>query len=214
MNERLKAGRFTCVRRGVVFMAILFILALIAPANAADFQAGMEAYERGDGAAALRELRPFAEQGDAVAQTALGLMYMEGRGVPKHNAEAVKWFRMAAGQGDALAQYWLGTMYASGHGVAKDVAEAVKWWRWAAEQGHAGAQYNLGILYRAGAVGNVVSRDWVQAYAWFNIAAAQGNKDAARDRKDLGETMTREQRARAQELSREYWEAYVLPFRN
>jgi TPR repeat protein len=75
------------------------------------------------------------------------------------------------------------------------------------------SQYALGILYRAGAFG-VVPQDLVQAYAWFNIAATQGNEDAARERKGLGETITNEQRARARELSREYWEAYVLPFRN
>ena len=37
-----------------------------------------------------------------------------------------------------------------------------------------------------------VPKDWVQAYAWFNIVATQGNKDSARERKDLGEAMTNE----------------------
>ena len=69
------------------------------------------------------------------------------------------------------------------------------------------------LLYRGGAFG-IVPQDLVQAYAWFNIVAAQGDEDAARERRDLGGTMTEEQLARAQELSREYWEAYVLPFRN
>jgi TPR repeat protein len=168
----------------------------------------------------LDDVRHRAEQGDAFYQTGLGIMYLEGDGVPKNDAEAVKWFRMAAEQGDAgsrfgvvTAQFYLGIMYVNGWGVPQDFPEAVKWYRMAAEQGHALSQYALGILYRAGAFG-VVPQDLVQAYAWFNIAATQGNEDAARERKGLGETITNEQRARARELSREYWEAYVLPFRN
>ena len=32
--------------------------------------------------------------------------------------------------------------------------------------------------------------------------------------RNIAEAMTREQRARAQKLAREYWKAYVEPFRN
>ena len=37
-----------------------------------------------------------AEQGDADAQTKVGVMYHEGWGAPQDYAEAVKWYRMAA----------------------------------------------------------------------------------------------------------------------
>ena len=40
-----------------------------------------EAYERGDFASAYSEWLPMAEQGDAVAQFRLGVMYMNGLGV-------------------------------------------------------------------------------------------------------------------------------------
>ena len=168
----------------------------------------------------LDNVRYRAEQGHAFYQATLGIMYLEGDGVPKNDAEAVKWFRMAAEQGDAgshlgvvTAQFYLGLVYVNGWGVPQDFLEAVKWYHMAAERGHAISQYSLGLLYRGGAFG-IVPQDLVQAYAWFNIVAAQGDEDAARERKDLGGTMTEEQLARAQELSREYWEAYVLPFRN
>ena len=69
---------------------------------------GGEAYNRGDFAAALQEWRPLAEQGDAVAQYNLGLIYADGEGVLKDDAEAVKWFRKAAEQGVALAQHNVG----------------------------------------------------------------------------------------------------------
>ena len=48
------------------------------------------------------------------AQFRLGYMYANGEGVPKGDAEAVKWFRKAAEQGDAWGQLGLGLMYHSG----------------------------------------------------------------------------------------------------
>ena len=47
-------------------------------------------------------------------------MYVNGRGVLKDEAEAVRWYRLAAEQGHAGAQYNLGLMHAKGEGVLKD----------------------------------------------------------------------------------------------
>ena len=96
-------------------------------AEPTDFQTGLEAYKRGDFAAALSEWRPLAEQGDATAQ--LGLMYDKGEGVPQDDDEAVKWYRKAADQGDASAQNNLGLMYEFGRGVRRNYTEAVRWYR-------------------------------------------------------------------------------------
>jgi len=83
----------------------------------------------------LDELRQKAEQGDVSAQSVLGAMYVTGQGVPKDEAEAIKWLRKAAEQGEATAQYNLGNMYFDGLGVAKDEVEAARWLRKASEQG-------------------------------------------------------------------------------
>ena len=77
----------------------------------ADFQKGLDAAKRGDYATALREWEPLAEQGHAAAQTLLGVMYENGKGVPQDYAMAVKWYTLAAEQGHADAQYGLGGMY-------------------------------------------------------------------------------------------------------
>ena len=74
----------------------------------------------------LDTVRQAAEQGDATAQFNLGNMYANGEGVPKDDAEAVKWFRLAADQGYAAAQLNLGAAYTNGQGVLKDDAEAVR----------------------------------------------------------------------------------------
>ena len=68
--------------------------------------------------------RLAAEQGDASAQTNLGLMYEQGDGVPQDDAEAAKWYRLAAEKGEARAQNNLAGMYYDGVGVPQDYAEA------------------------------------------------------------------------------------------
>lgn len=140
----------------------------------------------------------------------LGLMYDWGSGVPRDSGEAVKWYRKAAAQGDAWAQFYLSGKYHLGSGVPRDFGEAVKWLRKAAEQGHAGAQDWLGYMY---AQGWGVPKDAVQAYARFNIAAGQGYQIAKRSRESMAKSMTREEISHAQQLAREYWKAYVEPFR-
>ena len=69
------------------------------PALSADFQKGQTAYRSGDYATAMQEWKPLAEQGDAIAQNNLGLMYSKGQGVPLDFKTAVKWFRLAAEHG-------------------------------------------------------------------------------------------------------------------
>jgi TPR repeat protein len=108
------------------------------------------AYYHGDYETALRLFRPLAEQGNAVAQRDVGMMYASGWGVRQDDKEAVKWYRLAADRGDASAQADLGRMYAYGLGVPKDYDEAVKWFRLAAARENAAAQNHLGWMYQNG----------------------------------------------------------------
>ena len=110
-------------------------LVLVLAASAADFDAGLKAYERGDYVRARSEWQPIAEQGGAAAQFNLGLLYYDGHGVPQNYAEARRWFERAANQGYAKAQHNLGAMYGAGKGVNRDYAEAYKWLSICAAQG-------------------------------------------------------------------------------
>ena len=83
---------------------VLSFVCLAVPAWA-DFQAGMDASNREDYATALREWRPLAEQGDALAQYNLGVLYRKGRGVPQDDVQARQWYEKASAQGQAKAQY-------------------------------------------------------------------------------------------------------------
>jgi TPR repeat protein len=205
----------TTMRQAMVYRRILLALVLAfgasGPAAAGPFEDGVAAYRGGDYATALRLWRPLAEQGNAGAQSNLGVMYAKGQGVPRDYAQATQWYRKAADQGDADAQFSLGSMYdrgRRGRGVPQDFAQAAQWYRKAAEQGVVGAQFNLGFMY---ANGRGVPQDYVLAHMWSNLAAggfpatdtekrnlAVANRDAVTAR------MTPAQIAEAQRLAREW----------
>lgn len=59
----------------------------------------------------------------------LGLMYFNGKRVPKNYVKAAKWFFKAANQGSLEAMHKLGEMYRYGDGVPQDDSEAIQWFR-------------------------------------------------------------------------------------
>src|SRR6202035_3525112 len=96
-------------------------------------------------------------------------------------------------------------MYFNGRGVPQDHAEAAKWMHKAAEQGLASAQYFLGLDY---ASGDGVPKDTVTAYMWTNLAAVS-KEEAKPIRSDLERSMTPEQIAEGQRLTREWSTAHL-----
>ena len=166
----------------------------------ADFQAGFAAYQKGDYAAALREWTPLAEQGYAVVQFNLGVMYQQGQGVSQDYQTALKWYALAAEQGDAKAQFVLGVMYQQGQGVSQDYKTAVKWYALAAEQGDAEAQFNLGVMYFEG---QGVLQDYVTAHMWANMASMNGSEMAPELRNAIAKRMTPAQIHAAQKRAKD-----------
>jgi TPR repeat protein len=155
-----------------------------------------------DDVQAVAWYRKAAEKGNAVAQFNLGLAYAKGKGVSKDAVQAVTWFRKAAVQGNADAQYTLAGFYDAGDGVPKDDSKGTAWYMKAAQQGYAKAQSVIAARHLLGVSG--LTRDYVRAYMWGNLAAAQGDKGAARTRDYASNYMTPEQIAEAQRLSREW----------
>lgn len=81
------------------------------------------------------EVRREAEEGDAVSQYNLAVMYNKGVGVEQDDSEALKWYLKAAGQGHAMAQYNLGMLYYFGKSIPQDYVAAYTWVMIAAEYG-------------------------------------------------------------------------------
>jgi TPR repeat protein len=94
-----------------------------------------------------------ANQGYAVAQTYLGLIYQYGGdGISQDYQKAIKWYLKAANQGDSVAQCSLGFMYRFGYGVPQDYKRAVEWYLRAANRGDSMAQYALLVMSDEGSV--------------------------------------------------------------
>jgi hypothetical protein len=88
-----------------------------------------------------------------------------------------------------------------------DFATAMRLMRPLADQGHVTAQTVVGLMYYFNYGG-----DYVSAYMWFRLAAAQGNAFAEMFLKDTAGKMTREQIAQAEELAREWNPTTQLPW--
>ena len=107
-------------------------------------------YENGRGvvqdyAEATKWYKLAAAQGNARAQSNLGVMYESGKGVVQDYAEAAKWYKLAAAQGFALAQSNLGSMYGNGRGVVQDYVRAHMWFNLAAVSGNKDAIKNRDV---------------------------------------------------------------------
>jgi len=96
-------------------------------------------------ASLIKHIRKVFENGDAEAQSTLGMLilYQLENGDPKYNNEAVQWLIKTAEQGNIAACTSLSWAFLEGKGVQQDYAEAAKWFRMAAEQGYEDAQLEL-----------------------------------------------------------------------
>jgi TPR repeat protein len=186
------------MKRFLLSAVTLFQLILI-PAYA-DFQEGWDAYKVGDYATALKEWKPLADKGNALAQAGLGRLYKTGRGIAQDYKAAIKWYTLAAEQGNAWAQSSLAEMYNDGIGVTQDYDAAFKWYKLAAEQGEAWARGSLAAMY---ATGDGVIQDFIHAHMWMSISASNGRESAAPYIAKVETMMTGDQIVKAKKLARE-----------
>ena len=117
MKQLLKQVSLVCV----------CLFALTGQAMADSLLDAQRAYGAGDYAKAAKLFKPLAKQGNALAQTSLGEMYINGQGVPQDDQEAEKWYRLAAEQGNTVAQSYLGWMYINGQGAPQNFVLAHMW---------------------------------------------------------------------------------------
>ena len=158
-------------RNGFFPITTILVLASIAGAAiAGPDEDVLAAWRRGDYATAYRLWGPVADQGDPDAQFYLGFMNESGQGVPRNDAEAIRWYRKAADQDHALAQFRLGDLYSKGEGSPRGDIEAAKWYRLAADQDLGGAQFSLGVMYTEG---KGVPQDRVLAHMWLNLVVSE-----------------------------------------
>lgn len=113
-----------------------------------------------------------AKAGVVDAQALLGQILLEGRGIARDEALALRWFQIAANGGQLMARNMAGRCLEHGWGCAVDEVAAAREYRLAAEAGLDWGQYNYANLL---ATGRGVDEDRPQALGFYRLAAEQGH---------------------------------------
>jgi uncharacterized protein len=162
----MRSGTYSMTKTIAALLAAPAFLFMASPAFA-NAKVGVDAWERGDYATAIKSWRPLAIKGDADAQFNLAQAYRFGRGVPMDLKQAEDWYRRAATQGHLQAEDNLGLiMFQNG-----DRQNALPYIERSATRGEPRAQYVLGTSLFNGDFGK---KDWVRAYALMTRASAAG----------------------------------------
>lgn len=118
-----------------------------------------------------------AEGGLADGQYQTGAMLLQGQGVKKDSAKAVRLLHAAADAGEPRALWTLGTLFAQGEYVQKNQGEAFRFFKQAADAGMPQAMHNVGLMYSAG---KGVNADPYQAMVYLKKAAEHNVQEAQR----------------------------------
>jgi cell division protein FtsN len=160
----------------------------------ADVKAGVEAWGRGDYAAAVHQWEGPAAVGDPDAMFNLAQAYRLGRGVPQDMAKAEALYARAAAKGHLQAADTYGLMlFQDGRREA-----ALPYIEDAARRGDPRSEYLLGI---ARFNGDIVPKDWVKAYALLSMANSQGLPQAASALAQMDQNIPLTQRQQAAALA-------------
>lgn len=104
------------------------LLGVVSMVNANTYNEGFMAAESGDYKAAMKQWGPLAQQGHAIAQFNLALLYHSGSGLPVDEVEAISWYKKSAENGYIKAQEYLAVGYREGwFGLPKDAKKAAYW---------------------------------------------------------------------------------------
>ena len=160
---------------------------LAAPAAAQSVRAGIEAWQKGDHAAAVAVWTPLAAKGDADAAFNLGQAYRLGKGVPIDLGRAHQYLEQAARKGHVDAAATLGILlFQNGNRTG-----AMRWIKVSANGGEPRSQLLYGVaLYN----GDGIAADPVSGYAYVSRSAAQGLASAKETLADMDAAMPHEQR--------------------
>ena len=169
--------------------------ALLAAPALATVKDGVDAWGRGDYTTAIAEWQGPAQAGDADAMFNLAQAFRLGRGVPQDTSRAADLYRRAAEAGHLQAADTYGLLlFQSGEREA-----ALPYVQAAARRGDPRSQYLLGI---AQFNGDVMPKNWVEAYALMTLANGAGLPQAAAAIAQMDDHIPLDQRQEAAALAR------------
>ena len=170
----MKTTTCRCFKGRSMCLTFLFLLATTPLLVQADrLEEGRTAIGTGNYAKAHELLEPLAEAGDAVAQNAMGVLYIQGWGVSADPERAAQYFQRSAEQGNIKGTMNLADAYRTGKGVKQSCEKAKGLLTPIARGGLAKAQVVLGSIYDNGC--SDFQSDPKKAFQWYSAAAAQGD---------------------------------------
>lgn len=145
-----------------------------------------------------------AQQNYVGAQSMLGNMYSHTyshwKSVPLDYKKSIYWLTEAANNNVVNSQIVLAEMYLKGTGTQINNRKAAKLYQKAAKLGHTHSQYKLGLMYQNGQ-GVIPSN--IDAYAWFALAALNGDKKGLKSRDIIAKQLTNSGLEKAQRMAAE-----------
>lgn len=139
--------------------------------EASEVKRGDEFNKNSDYTSAMSSYVTAAENGNGNAMFAIGLLYYNGKGVPKNNAEAMTWFKKAVDKGD----YYSFPLIATIHLESQNYTEAMNSYKKAVDKGFTFAMYVVGMMYYKGLGTN---QNYTEAMVWLRKVAEKGNANA------------------------------------
>lgn len=95
-------------------------------------------------------LQKAASMNNVAGMKKLGVVYMQGMGVPQDFEKAAEWLHKATDSNDIYAMFLLANLYHSGKTPNKSLKDAVELWRACAALNGSACYSNLGVLYQKG----------------------------------------------------------------
>lgn len=184
------------IARSMTILAGASAAVLLALPAQADVKAGVDSWAKGHYAAAVKEWQGPAAKGDADAQFNMAQAYRLGRGVPVDAKRAEDLYARAAAQGHLKAADNYGLLlFQDGRRE-----QGMPYIQAAAGRGDPRAQYLLGISHFNG---DLVPKDWVQAYALLTLANSAGLPQAKPAIKQMDDFIPLAQRQQAQSAAQQ-----------
>ncbi len=195
-----------------IFAAAVLTFGLLSAPTGAGVKEAEPAFEKGDYATALKQLRKDMKKKkrSLKANVMLSRMYLEGLGVPINYSRAYKFLKPAARKNHLWALTEIARLYARGDGPPQSYVKALEFFTRAAMRGHGPAQFELGTAHL---YGRGVRTDPLEAYAWFNLAAAglqgEARDEAVAKREEAKKSLSEAEVSAAQDLSLQYAEVMI-----
>ncbi|KTD02463.1 sel1 repeat family protein [Fluoribacter gormanii] len=163
------------------------------------------------------KIEPYDTQGIYLIANQLAEIYAHGMGTGINYSAAIAWYKKALEKNynDTLYSAIMNNM-GNVYNLQKDFVNSFKCYKQAAIMGSAQGKRNVAIQYL---YGHGIIQDYQEAYAWINVAIAQGldeNQDSAEQMKNwlnyklIEQDKTGNELKHAKELAQKYYKKYVL----